>query len=128
MSDIDDEVAHAVKTWIWSGFYSRLEVRQMAHETLEDESQADAPDCFINAEWCAKKKSERGWPTETDCDRLDRACEALRADGIISAQNAGYTSSDGHEEVDLAVGRETPGLFHGYIFFHGQDLERVIDS
>jgi hypothetical protein len=128
VSNIDDHVAQSVKAWIWSGFYSRLEVREMAHELVEDESQVDATDFFINAEWSAKKKAERRWPSETDCDRLDKVWEALRSQGIISVQNAGYTTSDGHQEVDVAVAREAPGLFHGYVFYHGQDLERAVHS
>src|SRR5262245_20208383 len=100
----------------------------MAQDIIEDPTQADATDFFINAEWSAKRKAERKWPAETDCDRLEQAFRSLREAGVITVENAGYTTSDGHHETDLAVAREGAGRFHGYVFYHGQDLERVVHS
>src|SRR5262249_28094424 len=42
------------------------------------------------------------WPPVTDCDRLDRAFEAIRKRGLIALQNAGYTQSDGQSDVSEA--------------------------
>jgi len=128
MADIDEHVAKTVRGWVWSGFYSRLQVKEMARDIVEDPSQEDATDFFINAECGAKRKAERTWPAETDCDRLDRAWETLRTSGVVALQNAGYTMSDGHHEVDLAAEAHSPDQLRGYAFYHGQDLERAVES
>lgn len=70
---------------------------------------------------------KNSWPAVTDCDRLDRAFQALNKSGIIALQNAGYTQSDGYDDCREAV-RSAPdrAKFVGYCFYHGQDLERAV--
>jgi len=73
------------------------------------------------------REEQRSWPAETDCDRLERAFAWLREHGIIALQNAGYTQSDGYEDVREAHACAPDGII-GYCFFHGQDLESAIES
>ncbi|HSJ04724.1 MAG TPA: hypothetical protein VK956_19790, partial [Verrucomicrobium sp.] len=71
---------------------------------------------------------EVNWPEITDCDRLDEAFAELETRHIISLQNAGYTQSDGMEDVSSAWherGHRSSGVV-GYCFYHGQDLERAV--
>ena len=91
-------------------------------ELDEDEVQAFVDQCVALLE-----RSKAGWPTVTDCDRLDRAFDQMVMQGVMGLQNAGQTQSDGYQDVQEALrGREDVHLFIGYCFFHGQDLERAV--
>jgi hypothetical protein len=77
----------------------------------------------------AHEAEKASWPEVTDCDRLDAVFEALNRRGIIALQNAGYTQSDGQDDVrEVYCG--TPDAQHivGYCFYHGQDLERAVEG
>ena len=47
---------------------------------------------------------------------------------IIALQNAGYTSSDGHDDVGEIHSKQPHGTYKGYCFYHGQDLERAVSG
>ena len=70
---------------------------------------------------------ETTWPEVTDCDRVADAFSALHARGVIALENAGYTQSDGYEDV-REVYAELPDRSHviGYCYYHGQDMERAV--
>ncbi|WP_373271016.1 DUF6891 domain-containing protein [Pseudomonas syringae] len=42
--------------------------------------------------------------------------------------NAGYTMSDGYSDVAEANHEAPEGHYHGYCFYHGQDVERVVEG
>ena len=120
-----------IQRYVQSGFYTPDEVERIVGQ--------DVFDGKLNAKWLRtaieqaysqKRAEEAMWPTETDCDRLDAVFETLERRGIIALQNAGYTQSDGLSDVsevyNEAGGEESE--FDGYCFYHGQDLERVIES
>jgi hypothetical protein len=66
----------------------------------------------------------------TDCDRLDRAFTILEAQGIIALHRAGFTQSDGLEEVedayDEAGGKNSD--YAGHCFYTEQDQEGALDG
>ncbi len=133
MSDIDDggDVRQAVRRYVRSGFYDAERVAEMVGEEFEvDDGDAAALRAVIDAAFATKRAEERSWPAETDCDRLDRAFASLAAARIIALQNAGYTQSDGWEEVvdayRAAGGRKSHS--DGYCFYHGQDLDRAVED
>jgi hypothetical protein len=133
MSDDEKQmVLEAVKMHVRSGFHDADEVAEIVDETVLGPGEVDAD--WLRAQiadaFAAKRKEERGWPRETDCDRLDELFEALNAEGIIALQNAGYTQSDGIDDVTEAyedAGGKASSVT-GYCFYHGQDLERVLEG
>jgi hypothetical protein len=82
------------------------------------------------AEVAAKREAERTWPAVTDCDRLDRAFQALERHGIIALHRAGFTQSDGLDEVEEDY-REAGGEasnYAGHCFYTEQDQEGALDG
>lgn len=72
-------------------------------------------------------KQKATWPTVTDCDKLTTAFAGLSAKGIIALQYAGYTQSDGYEEISSAFRAHTNReSVLGYCFYHAQDLMRAV--
>jgi sorbitol-specific phosphotransferase system component IIA len=129
MDEETEYLVAKVRNAVWSGFYTKEEVTEMLAEWLEDEGGEDdeaALETVLQQELAAKKAAEATWPPITDCDRLDQAFGALWAAGIIALQNAGYTMSDGLDDVaEVRAEGESEGI-RGYCFYHGQDLERAV--
>lgn len=128
MTDTEAYVRECVTKWIWSGFYEPEEVREMMDDILEPDCNVDELEAFIEQEFERKVAAEASWPAETDCDRLDRVFYRLHEEGICALSNAGYTMSDGHSDVAQAVAEAPKGHYHGYCFYHGQDIERAVDA
>ncbi|MGR0116400.1 DUF6891 domain-containing protein [Ralstonia pseudosolanacearum] len=128
MADTEDYVAECVTKWVWSGFYEPAEVREMMDDVLEDDSDVNQLEAFLASEFQRKAAAEASWPSETDCDRLDCVFNGLHEEGICALSNAGYTMSDGHSDVAEAVGQAPKDHYHGYCFYHGQDVERALDG
>jgi hypothetical protein len=112
-----------------SGFCDKDELMEVVCEELyapgelSEDEVSEALDREF-AQWEAEKAS---WPAETDCDRLDRAFEALWQRGIIALQNAGLTQSDGYDDVQEAYSDvDDEDAIIGYCFYHGQDLEGAV--
>jgi hypothetical protein len=77
------------------------------------------------------KKEQADFPEVTDCDRLDAAFADLEQQGVLTAQNAGYTQSDGFDVISEKYSRLTKKQQKasvGFVFFHEQDLERVWET
>jgi hypothetical protein len=77
------------------------------------------------------QKEQATFPEVTDCDRLDAAFADLEQQGVLTAQNAGYTQSDGFDDISeryAGLSKKQQKTFVGFVFFHGQDLERVLES
>jgi len=126
MNENEKYIADSINTWIWSGFYEREQVQEMIEDILEVDVDEVMLRKHIDSEWAKKKGSESSWPGETDCNRLDNAFSDLNRLMIVALQNAGYTTSDGHEEVGAVLAKRPKGTFIGYCFYHGQDLERAV--
>ena len=119
-----------VREYVWSGFYDPDEIVEMIDEAAfrPGEIVHDWLRSQIERAFREKQAEEASWPAESDCDRLDRVFASLGGDGILSLQNAGYTQSDGLDDVAQfyqEAGGEQSGIV-GYCFYHGQDLERVM--
>lgn len=124
----DEYCRSCIRGWVRSGWYTPETTVEMLDDILEEEDDADALRDFIRTEFVERDAEETTWPRETDCDRIDRAFATIASQGIVALQNAGYTMSDGHEEVGEALAPHPRGTFRGYCFYHGQDLERAVDS
>ena len=122
----------AVRRYVWSGMHDAAEIVEIIDEAIFEPGQIDKG--WLRAEiekaFRQKRAEEETWPEVTDCDRLDRVFEELEEQGILALQNAGYTQSDGLADVSQfyrEAGGEQSGI-EGYCFYHGQDLERVMES
>src|SRR2546423_11003366 len=127
MSDTDEYILNAIKTWVWSGFYSPADVNEMIEDILEDD---EADEALLRAavlpEFARKAAQEVQWPQETDCDRLDAAFAALEKQGVLALQNAGATLSEGHQNAFESLEERGREQFMGYCFYHGRDMERAL--
>lgn len=129
MTEDEQYALEAIRKWTWSGFHSADEMRAMLEDILADEAiDVGLLHAAIDSEVAKKRAAERDWPAVTDCDRLDAVFYKLHEDGICALHNAGYTMSDGYSEVAEACGNAPEGHYHGYCFYHGQDVERAIDG
>lgn len=130
MNDSEQYVSDSIKVWVWSGFYEIDEILLMMEDILEDDCDVGLLEQYANDEITKKNAAEEAWPEITDCDRLDNAFDELNALGIIALHNTGYTMSDGHEDVGEVLRSidRSKITIKGYCFYHGQDLERVVDG
>lgn len=128
MTDTDTYILDCIRVWVWSGFYDAERVDEMIDDVLEDDADEDLLRAAVAPEFARKAAAEAQWPATTDCDRLDQAFAALDAGGIIALQNAGYSMSDGLDEVSEVLAQRGRRGVVGYCFYHGQDLERALDG
>lgn len=123
-----------IRPYVWGGFETRDGVYEAAETFLGEPELTGADKSWIKAEierhWAEKKKAEATWPEKTDFDRLDAVFQVLDKSGILALHNAGNTQSDARSDAGQTWhdrGGPKSGL-RGFIFYHGQDLERVIDD
>jgi hypothetical protein len=123
-----------IRPLVWGGFETRDEIYEAAHTYLGEPKLKPAEIKWIKTEiarqWSEKKTAEATWPTRTDFDRLDDVFKALGSVGILALHNAGNSQSDAHGDAGQVWhdrGGRISGL-HGYIYYHGQDLERVVSD
>lgn len=126
MNDTDKYILDAIRLCVWSGFYDADDVHQVIDDILEDDADEAMLRSAVASEFEKKTQAERSWPDETDCDRLDRVFDYLNTTGIIALQNAGYTMSDGLDDVGEELSRRGRDNVKGYCFYHGQDLDRAV--
>lgn len=126
MTETEEHILTTIRTWVWSGFYTLEEVREMVDDLLEDGVDTAMVRGSIDNEFGEKAAAELTWPRRTDCDRLDEAFSRLEESGIVALQNAGYTMSDGLSDVGEALNERVKSDVRGYCFYHEQDLERAV--
>jgi hypothetical protein len=130
MNETEQYILDAIKTRVWSGFASHADVQQLVDDLLTDEGSDDVDEAALRAavprEFALKRDAEKAWPRETDCDRLDAAFTALNGQGVVALHDAGYTMSDGFDDVSQVLHERGRDKFRGYCFYHGQDLERAL--
>ncbi|WP_020475667.1 DUF6891 domain-containing protein [Zavarzinella formosa] len=122
----------AIHRHVWSGFPDEDEIFEIISESHFWQNEIDPG--WLRREiaegFRLKQAEEASWPEVSDCDRLDAVFGALHDDGILALHNAGYTQSDGTSDVAEFYhedGGEESGI-DGYCFYHGQDLEGVIET
>jgi hypothetical protein len=126
--EVESDALYVAKGWVWSGFYTKDDIEDMLIDVLEKDTDEPVILDAVDAEFEKKRSQEQSWPRETDCDRLDSVFEQLNVGGIVALQNAGHTMSDGETDIAEALSRSDRSLYRGYCFYHGQDLERVMDG
>jgi hypothetical protein len=126
------DILRWVRSYVWSGEYDGEEVASLIEDQLGEGDEVDEGWLrkVIRSEVAAKRKAEKTWPKVTDCDRLDRAFKALERQGVIALHMAGFTQTDGLEEVEDAY-REAGGKkskYAGHCFYTEQDQEAALDG
>jgi hypothetical protein len=126
------DILNWVRTLVWSGEYDEEEVALQIKDQLGETDEVDEAwlRTVVRSEVESKQKAEETWPKVTDFDRLDRAFTILEAQGIIALHRAGFTQSDGLEEVEDAYD-EAGGKHSGYAghcFYTEQDQEGALDG
>jgi hypothetical protein len=134
MQDDFDDLAYLreqVSVLVRSGFFNEDDLETYIAELAFDPRSAphaQAVRAHARAAMAAKRAEEAGWPAATDWDRLAAAFDALEASGILALHNAGMTTSDAHGDAWDLIGRDPPGTWRGFAFYHGQDVERALDG
>lgn len=128
-----EQIAEWVDKKIREGFYSREDVIEFATEIFEDEFDFDGIRGLVQRETDRlldiHVKNESIWPEKTDCDKIDSAFSALEIKGIVARQNFACCQNCGNaeigDEIEEFSKRKEP---IGYVFFHEQDTESVIET
>ena len=128
---LDAAVLDEISVMVRGGFEDRDTIIQVFLEEKYapgdlDESEVTAA---VDAAVAKHEEDKKTWPAVTDCDRLASAFENLNKKGIIALHHAGYTQSDGFDDV-VQTFDEHPDQRSvvGYCYYHGQDLERVVQG
>ena len=130
-NDFDDLAYHreTVELLIAGGFFNEDDLETYLADMAFDPQAAPhaaAVRDHARAVMEAKRAAEVEWPATTDWDRLARAFAALEAGGILALHNAGMTASDAHGDAWDLIGRDLPGKWRGFAFYHWQDIERAM--
>ena len=74
-------------------------------------------------------EDQRTWTHETDCDKLDEAFAELDRKGIVARQNFTCCQTCGHTEIGYEIDDALEYRpVRGYVFFHKQDTEHVVET
>jgi len=128
---LDSEIKREIASMVRLGFDDHDRILQVFSEELYSPGELDQTelDSELKAQFREYEQEKLGYPDVTDCDRLDTAFSKMIDRGIIAIQNAGYTQSDGYDDVrDLYSQHKEKKSVLGYCFYHGQDLERAASS
>lgn len=120
---------------IKSGFESLEDIIDGAIEAVEDEGwESEISEDWIKEvfgkEYAKHAEQSKNWQHPTDTEKLHTVFDNLCKEKILALHNAGYTQSDAIYDVqDTWQDLEDEGIKPiGYCYYHGQDLERVIES
>ncbi len=126
MNESRKQFFEALQRYVWSGFYNADQVFEMIVENCEVDLEEPLLRLMVSKMFKAKSADQTVWPEETDCDVLDQAFAYLDSQGIIALHNAGYTMSDGLDDVDEVFEERGRSHVKGYCFYHWQDVEAAI--
>lgn len=127
-----EDILSWVRSLVWNGENDEEDVALQINDQLGEDDDIDEVwlGNAIRTEANSKRKAEATWPTVTDFDRLDRVFTILESQGIIALHMAGFTQSDGLEEVEDAY-QEAGGKnseYAGHCFYTEQDQEHALNG
>jgi len=126
---LSPETLREIDSLVRGGFEERDRVIEILCEEMYAPGELAEADVIaaVDAAFASLARDKTTWPATTDCDRLDSVFASLNGRGIIALQNAGYTQSDGYDDVRQSYHeRSDRDSVIGYCFYHGQDLERAV--
>jgi len=134
--DVREYIQESLDVAVRSGYGSVEDVLEQLEEQVRDEFREEDADTIdeevqrwvelAHRELEAQRQIETTWVERTHNDRIDEAFTELRRRGIVALQDAGYTMSDGWDDVDEA--RADVDRAWGAVFFHRQDVERGVNN
>ncbi len=119
-----------------AGFHSVKEIEEIVIDAIEDNGFEKE----FSKQWVKNRiktmhhaliEESKKWKKPNDTTRLIKAFKELNKEGILSLHNAGYTISDGEDEVAEVLKKmkkQKVKYPKGYCFYHEQDLDAVIDG
>lgn len=126
MNENEQYIFDAIKSWVWSGFYSEAEMKEMVYDILEENCDEQMLLKSIGPELTKKIESEKFWPETTDYEKLHKVFYELHEYGVCALHNAGYTMSEGYSDVSEVVSDAPADHYRSYCFYHGQDVESAV--
>lgn len=127
---IYDSIVSQIRMGFWPvDIIKEVVIEQVEDNEFEDEISEEWVNKLVDVEFEKLTLESKSWDKPTDTDKLINAFDELCSLNIIALHNAGYTTSEGEEEV-VAVEielRKRGIVSDGYCFYHAQDLERAID-
>jgi hypothetical protein len=130
-SDVLADVQEYVTASVRGGYHSREEIIESGDEMASDEGLADVDiAALVDTAIADLQRKSSTWPAVTDYDRLVTALDALESKGIVARQNFTCCMTCGHTEIgeELEAFEEAGGVARGYVSFHQQATERVVDG
>lgn len=132
--DVMDELRDCVRGEVRMGYTPADQIVDVALDLVDDDAGRErlrvAAEHLLRTMGEAQLWEQAGWPDETDCDRLDRAFQALERRGIVARQQfsccQGCGSREIWDEVDEAKAAGVP--VRGHTYFHQQDTERAAEG
>jgi hypothetical protein len=127
---LSSEVRREIDCLVRGGFEKRNRIIEILCELFQPNALDEVEiTVAVDAALAFLEKDKATWSTTTDCEKLDQVFAALNAHGIIALQNAGYTQSDGYEDIrEINLRRSDRDKIVGYCFYHGQDLSRAVNG
>jgi hypothetical protein len=132
------EMRSSIQKQVAEGFRSEEEIASNISEMIADEYKdiLTTKDSLFHAKRITREafknhaKLQASWPSETDCDRLDRAFAALENLGIIARQDFTCCTNCGSAEIrdEIEDARAAGRTVRGYTFYHMQDTERAAEG
>lgn len=120
---------------IKSGFQSVEDIIDETLEAVEDEGwETEISEEWIQEnvqrEYAKNQQAAQTWQHPTDTEKLHQAFDNLCRQKIVALHNAGYTLSEAvYDCQEVWQDLEDEGIKPiGYCYYHGQDLERVIET
>lgn len=135
MTEDEEFIYESIISQVRMGFLSIEEIEENIIEEIEDNGfEDDISEKWalkhIKKEWKNHIEESKHWKKPTDTEKLIKAFDDLRKTNIIALHNAGYTTSEGEEEVvevELLL-RQKGIVSDGYCFYHEQDLARALEK
>lgn len=117
LDDYKDDISYAIK----GGFFDVEDIVQSFLELGLPESETTMYIRKMFKEHNIRSK------TSTDVLKLQRFFDEISKEGYLALHKAGFTSSDVFDTIDIAL-EETNYKPCGYLAYHEQDLNRVIET
>lgn len=132
--DLLAELREQIRGDVAAGFEEAGKIVENAVAAFEDQADPAFLEAqarrIVEEELAARDEEERGWPVQTDCDRLDAAFEALDRAGVVARQHFTCCGTCGLAEIDreIAAAEAKGGRTRGYTFYHWQDTEAAVEG
>ncbi|WP_072396660.1 hypothetical protein [Hyphomicrobium sp. CS1GBMeth3] len=132
-----EEVQAFARPLVARGDRTFAEVVEEAVEHLLEENEDADPTAVervceteIDKIFAAHLAAQATWPQVTDCDRLDRAFDALNGSGIVARQDFTCCQNCGLAEIGDEIQAAVNAGFDvsGFTFYHAQDTDRATEG